>query len=173
MSWKDDFISKFSEEAYAKRLEGRRMWGRKLSGGEKQRSQDRRDANPEQSREYDRAWRERNPETNIEKGRKVSRKGGAYYKNHMKYKQTGLSGEREHVRMRHAYYWRPYKNIIAPDSQLHHQWVPGTAKYTGLALVEKDQHMHGVIDVIKILKGEITLFTESEIREQEVKNIRE
>jgi hypothetical protein len=129
MSWKDDFIAKHGEEAYCKRLEGRRTWGNKLPGGEAQRSRKQRAADPEKYREYERAWRERNPETNIEKGRKVSRKGGAYYEKKQKYKQTGLSGEREHVRMRHGYYWRPYKNIIAPGSQLHHQWVPGTAKY--------------------------------------------
>jgi hypothetical protein len=68
--------------------------------------------------------------------------------------------------MRHGYYWRPYKNIIAPGSQLHHNWIPGTADYTGLALVEADQHMRGFIEVIQILEGKITLFTEKEIREQ-------
>jgi hypothetical protein len=41
MSWKDDFIAKHSEEAYAKRVERRREWGRNLPGGEKKRSQDR------------------------------------------------------------------------------------------------------------------------------------
>jgi hypothetical protein len=166
VSWKDSYIAKHGEAAYAKRLEQRREWGKKLPGGEKQLSQDRRDANPEESRVNDRAWRERNPQKIIEKGRKVSRKGGAYYEKKQKYKQTGLSGEREHIRMRHGYYWRKYKNFVAPDSQLHHQWVPNTAKYTGLALVEKDQHMRGVIDVIQILDGKITLLTEKEIREQ-------
>ena len=31
-------------------------------------------------------------------------------------------------------------------------------------VVEKDQHIHGFIDVIQILEGEITLFTEEEIK---------
>lgn len=171
MSFKSDYIAKHGEAAYAKRLERRREWGRKLPGGEKQRSQERRDANPEQAREHDRAWRERNPDKIIEKGRKVSRKGGAYYEKKQKYKQTGIPGEREHIRMRHGYYWRPYKRIIAPDSVLHHQWRPGTAEYDGIALVETDQHMHGFVKVIEILDGKITLLTEKEIREQEVKNI--
>lgn len=165
MSWKDDYLAKFGQEAYDNHLARRREWGANLEGGEAQRSQDRRDANPEQSREYDRAWRDRNPQKVIEKGRKVSRKGGAYYEKKQKYKQTGLSGEREHVRMRHGYYWRPYKNLIAQGSQLHHEWIEGTAEYTGMALVETDQHMHGIIDVIEILEGKITLLTEKEIRE--------
>ena len=86
MSFKEDFIERHGEEAYAATLERRREWGKKLPGGEKQRSQDRRDADPEQSREYDRAWRERNPQKTIEKGRKISRKGGAYYEKKKIYK---------------------------------------------------------------------------------------
>ena len=168
ISWKESYIAKHGEEAYAKRLERRREWGANLPGGEKQRSQDRRDADPEKWREYDRAWRERNPETNIEKGRKISRKGGAYYEKKKIYKQTGISGERERVRMRDSYRWRPYKRIIAPESQLHHAWRPNSAEYSGLALVEADAHMHGTIKVIRILEGEISLLTEKEIREQKI-----
>lgn len=169
MSWKDDFIAAHGEDAYAKKLERRREWGRKLPGGEKQRSQERRDADPDKWREYDRAWNRKNPEKIKAKGRKISRKGGKYYDKKRIYKQTGISGERERVRMRDAYYWRPYKRIIAPDSQLHHNWSsPDSAEYTGLALVEKDAHMHGIIDVIQILKGEITIFTEKEIQEQAI-----
>jgi len=32
-----------------------------------------------------------------------------------------------------------------------------------LALVEKDQHMRGIIDVIEVLEGKITLLTEEAI----------
>jgi hypothetical protein len=137
-SWKDSYIAKFDEEAYAKRIERRRKWGENLPGGEAQRSREQRAADPEKYRGYERAWQKRNPEKIIEKGRKVSRKGGKYYEKKQKYKQTGIPGERERVRMRHGYYWRPYKRIIAPDSVLHHQWRPGTAEYDGIALVEKD-----------------------------------
>ena len=116
MAFKSDFIAKHGEAAYAKRLERRREWGANLPGGEKQRSQDRRDMDPEQSREYDRAWRERNPEKTKDKGRKVSRKGGKYYKKQLEYKQTGLQGERNKIRYKHANQWREYKHIIAPES---------------------------------------------------------
>lgn len=170
MSWKDIFIAKYGIEAYERRLARRREWGRQLPGGEKQRSQDRRDADPEQAREHDRAWRERNPDKVIEKGRKVSRKDGKYYDKKQKYKQTGISGERERVRMRDRNRWRPYKRIIAPESQIHHEWIPQTAEYRGVALVEANAHMHGFVDVIQILDGEITLLTEEEIRKQKCKN---
>ena len=74
--------------------------------------------------------------------------------------------------MRDSYQWRQYKRIIAPGSQLHHQWIPKTSDYTGLALVEVNPHKYGIINVIEILDGEITLFTEKEIQEQEIKDIR-
>lgn len=77
--------------------------------------------------------------------------------------RTGIQGDRNKIRDIHRYKWRQYKRIIAPDSQLHHQWEPNSAEYAGVALVEKDAHMHGFIKVIEILEGEINLFTEKEI----------
>ena len=164
ISWKDSYIAKHGEDAYTKRLEQRREWGKKLPGGEAQRSQERRDADPEQAREYDRAWRERNPQKTIEKGKKVSQKGGAYYKNHMKYRQTGIQGEREKIRCKHGNQWRGYKRIVAPKSQVHHQWRKDSSEYDGIALVEAKAHRYGIIDVIQIIEGEITIFTEEELR---------
>lgn len=76
----------------------------------------------------------------------------------------GNQGERNKIRMKHANQYRPFKQIIAPDSQIHHEWIPETAEFRGVALVEKDQHMHGFIDVIKILEGKITLLSEKEIK---------
>ena len=66
----------------------------------------------------------------------------------------------------HGNLWRKYKNIIAPESQIHHEWIPGTANYRGVALVEADQHMHGIVDVIEILEGKITLLTEDKVKEK-------
>ena len=166
MSWKEDYIAEFGEAAYNKKLAQRKEWGQNLLGGEAQRSRYRRAADPEKWRGYSKEWRRNHPEKAIEYGRQVSRKGGKFYEKKQKYKQTGIPGERERTRMRHGYYWRKYKNFVAPESQLHHQWVPNTADYTGLALVEKDAHQYGRIDVIQILEGEITLLTEKEIREQ-------
>lgn len=166
MSFKSEYIAKHGEEAYAKRLEHRREWGRRLPGGEAQRSRERREEDPKKWRTYYRERSRKDPEKVKEKGRQVSRKGGKYYEKKQKYKQTGIPGERERIRMRHGYYWREYKNFVAPNSELHHQWVPNTAEYTGLALVEKDAHRHGDIDVIQIIEGEITLLSERDIQEQ-------
>lgn len=115
------------------------------------------------------AWVEAHPENVRKNNRMHSRKGGRGYARKLIYGRTGIPGEKNKIRALHSLKWRQYKNIIAPNSQLHHQWEIGTAKYTGLALVEADSHMHGFINVIKILKGGITLFTEKEIREQEVR----
>ena len=109
-------------------------------------------------------WRGRNPAKVATLNREINRKGGKYYEAKLKYNITGVQGERAQIRTKHAKYYRPFKRIIASASQLHHEWIPETASYMGLALVEKDQHMHGYIDVIQILEGEITLLSEEEIR---------
>lgn len=107
-----------------------------------------------------RKWRVEYPESSKE----ISNKGGKYYERTLKYNRTGLRGERRKIRTIHSHKWLLYKRIIAPNSQIHHQWRPQSAEYDGLALVEADQHMFGFIDVIQVLEGEITLFTEEEIR---------
>ena len=111
-----------------------------------------------------RAWREAPPEKLEEIRRQQARKGGKRYEKTLEYDHTGLQGEKRRVRTNHGTKYRPYKDIIAPDSQIHHQWVPGTSDYDGVALVEKDQHMRGFVDVIRILEGDITVFTEEELR---------
>ena len=136
MSWKEDFIKRYGEGAYERKLEQMRQ------------------------------WKEANPNKAEELNHDVGRKGGKYYEKKLKYQHTGLQGERNKVRKLHGRRWRKYKNIIAPDSQLHHQWLPDKSEYSGLALVEADLHMHGIIDVIRILDGEITVFTEKELRER-------
>ena len=133
---KEEFIARRGEAAYEKKLEQNH-----------QRALD----NPDRVREY-----------HEEHGRK----GGKYYLKWRKYQITGLRSARNVIRTMHRRHWRNYKTIIAPDSQIHHEWVPGTSNYNGVALVEKDQHRHGIIDVIQILDGDITLLTEKEIRER-------
>ena len=130
---KKEHIARYGEEAYAKMLA------------------------------QDRAWQKAHPEEIAALCREQSNKGGKRYKKRLIYDHTGLRGERMKLRYKHGNLWRPYKNIIAPLSQIHHEWIPGTAEYTGVALVEADQHMHGFIDVIEILKGTITLLSEEEI----------
>ena len=146
---KEERITKYGERAYAKLLVQSRKWYSE---------------NQEEVLESRRKWRDANPEESCKGSRNQSRRGGKYYSKARAYESTGLRAKRRRIRMKHANRWRRYKKIIAPGSQLHHQWRPGTDRYSGLALVETDQHMNGFIDVIKILEGEITLFSEKEIR---------
>ncbi|MCK4529331.1 hypothetical protein KAW18_18360 [candidate division WOR-3 bacterium] len=111
-------------------------------------------------------WRETHQDKVKVNNQECSRKGGKYYEKGLEYQRTGLQGERHIIRMKHGNKYRPFKQIIAPGSQIHHEWTPETAEYMGVALVEKDQHMHGYVDVIKVLEGKITLLTEKEIKEQ-------
>lgn len=41
---------------------------------------------------------------------------------------------------------------------VHHDWVGDTAEYTGVALVEREEHQRGIINVVAILDGEIANF---------------
>lgn len=149
MSWKDEYIAKYGEEAYARHLIHGRKWRKK---------------NLEMTREMIKGWTGRNSEKVIEYGRQRCRKGGEYYERALEYQRTGLRRERNKIRRKHGDMWRLYKRIIAPGSVLHHQWQPDSAEYDGVALVEEDKHQHGIIDVIQILEGEITLFTEEFLR---------
>ena len=145
---KEDFIRRHGEEAYEekKRESKERYWN-----------------DPKGNNEECRKWREKNPDHVRANSKEQCNKGGRYYEKCRKYNSAGLRHERNRVRRKHATHYRSFKRIIAPESQLHHQWLPETADYRGVALVEANQHMHGIIDVIQILEGEITLFTEAEV----------
>jgi hypothetical protein len=164
---KEEYIKRYCEAAYPKKLEQRRAWGE--AHPEKVREQTRAwyEAHPGKRREQHRAWEESHPEEVLAGHREQCRKGGKRYDKHLIYQHTGLRGARNKIRRNHARQYQQFKKIIAPDSQVHHQWIPETSEYTGVALVEADRHMHGFVDVIKVLKGEITLFTEKEIRESQ------
>ena len=125
-----------------------------------------RDGHLEEARESVRVWNLNNPEEVKANSLEASRKGGKYYEKRLEYRRTGLQGQRNKIRSAHRKQYYPYKKVIAPDSQLHHEWIPNTADFRGVALVEKNQHMHGYIDVIQILEGEITLLTEEEIKKR-------
>ena len=150
---KEEFIRRRGVVAYEKKLQQGRDWAMR------HRQQCR-----EELKAKNKEWSEKNPEKVIAYHLEANRKGGKRYEQQREYDSKGLPHDRKLVRMKHAHLYRPYKKIIASASQIHHQWLPDTANYTGLALVEADQHMHGYIDVIQILEGKITLFTEAEIR---------
>ena len=86
----------------------------------------------------------------------------AWFEKHPEHKSKdvkgGIRNGRQTARNKSWALWNPYKKIIAPESILHHEWIPETAEFRGLALVDTMKHDEGIIDVIQILEGEITLF---------------
>ena len=161
---KEEYIKRHGIKAYEKKLQQTRDWGKWHRKEKKDNSQKWAKTHPEESREIKRLWKRNHPDK-VKEGRdEYTRKGGKHYESQLKYFSKGVPHERKLVRGKHGRLYTPYKKIIAPDSQIHHEWIPETGNYKGVALVEKDQHMHGFIDVIQILEGKLTLFTEEEIR---------
>lgn len=145
---KEEYIKKHGKAAYEKQQQQTRDW---------------RIANPDKVKATS---AKHNPESNRKNNPEISRKDGKYYKRRRQYQMDGVPHERELVRGKHQRHYTQYKKIIDPEglTQIHHEWIPETADFRGVALVEKDQHQHGYIDVIQILEGEITLLTEEEIK---------
>ena len=134
---KEEYIKKYGAPAYKKHEEQTKEWRR---------------AHPALVKKYG------------EPLRQERRKGGRYYEKKRYCQMHGIPHEKDLIRGGHQRSYTPFKKIIAPKSQIHHEWIPETAEYGGVALVEADQHLQGFIDVIQILEGEITLFTEEAIR---------
>ena len=146
---KEDFIKRRGQAAYDKQLQQGRDW---------------KAWHHEESNVQSRMWAVNNSERGKANDREKCRKGGKNYAHTLEYHKTGLQGEKNKIRSRHAHHYYRYKRLIAPASQIHHEWIPGTADFRGIALVEANQHMHGFVDVIKILNGKITLLTEKEVK---------
>lgn len=146
---KKEFIRRYGEKAWEKVCQKSREWSRD---------------HPEKVKAKSAEWLRTHPEEHAQNNRDSHRKGGKYYEHHREYNSTGLQGKRNRIRRKHAKHYQQYKKIIAPDSVLHHEWIQETANFRGVALVEKGQHQYGVIDVIQILEGEITLMTEEGVR---------
>ena len=161
---KEERIAKYGEAAYKKKLEQVRAWQEEHKEEEKAYSKKYYKEHKEEENARSKKYREKNPEQVVANGQEQGRRGGKHYAKKLKYEHTGLQGARNRIRYKHGREWKPYKDIIAPDSQIHHEWVPDTAEYRGIALVEAEQHMHGIIDVIEILDGKITLLTEEQVR---------
>jgi hypothetical protein len=160
---KAEYIAKYGEDAWEQVLERSQIYAKAHPEKGRNRQQRWVERNREQSRENSKKQREKYPEKVKAKNREMDRKGGKYYERKLEYDRRGLRKLRRRVRQKHAKQWRKYKDIIAPDSQIHHEWIDNTAEYRGIALVEATPHQYGVIDVIIILDGKITLLTEAKI----------
>jgi hypothetical protein len=170
---KEERIARYGEEAYERYLEQRRAWGKAHKKEEKARKKKYREEHKEEAKAQTKRWQEEHPEkvkaNSTRSSQEQGRKGGKYYDITLEDNRTGLRGERNKIRTKHGKQYRPYKMIIAPDSQIHHEWIPDTSEYRGVALVEAEQHMHGIVDVIEILEGSITLLTEEEVKRKQIK----
>jgi hypothetical protein len=136
---KEKCIERYGEDEYERRLTMSREWNRE---------------HPEEHQAGRERWEKEHPE-----------KVAEYKRRHHK---TGIQGLKNKVRTKDADFYRRFKKVIAPTSQLHHEWSNnGTAEYTGVALVEADQHMYGFVEVIHVVRGEISLFTEASLQGRE------
>ena len=180
---KEERIRRYGKEAYKKMQQQIQEWNEQhqeekrnsnqewvRTHQEEKRNSDREygRAHQEEAKERNQLWGFNNPEKTKARQHEGNRKGGKYYEQQHKHQMNGIPHEKALVRGKHKRIWTPYKRIIAPESQIHHQWLPNTSKYRGIALVEKEQHIHGFVDVIQILEGEITLLTEEEVRNEGV-----
>ena len=153
---KAECIKRYGIEAYEKVLQQNQDWRREHP-----------EENKETHQKWNRIWGQTHPREVKAHSQEQHRKGGKYYAHNQQHQMNGIPYEKGLVRGKHHRQWGGYKKIIDPQglTQIHHDWVNnGTSDYRGVALVEKDQHQQGYIDVIQILEGEITLLTEEEIK---------
>jgi len=160
---KEERIARYGEEAYQKQLAQQRTYYKANKEEENARAKKWREEHQEQVK----AYIEEHSEQVIANNHESDRKGGKHYAKKLEYNHTGLRGERSRIRVKHAIQWRPFKTIVAPESQIHHEWIPDTSDYRGVALVEANAHQYGIIDVIQILEGKITLLTEEQVIRRE------
>ena len=159
---KEEYIKRYGKVAYEKHLQQSRDWYAAHPAQKKAADTRWYAAHSEQKKAAVACWVAANPEKVLANNQEHSCKGGKYYEKWLEYLRTGLQAERNKIRAKHRRQYQAIKQAT-PNSVLHHEWIPGTAKYRGLALVEKVPHQNGIIKPILILEGEITLFTEKKI----------
>jgi hypothetical protein len=83
--------------------------------------------------------------------------------------QNKVARKRGNIRNIHGRF-KPYKwlknglKLQGFDPQIHHEWIPRTTEYTGIALVEAKDHMRNIIKPLIILEGEIVWTNETDER---------
>lgn len=164
---KEEFIKRYGEVAYEKKLQRQRDYHVRHRKEDNIKTREWGLQHREEATANVKRWRKANPDKALKISREICGKGGKYYEKHLKGEQTGLRGERNLIRNKHHILYQTIKQAT-PNSVFHHEWIPGTAKYRGVASVDKEAHQNGIIKVIHILDGKITLLTEEEISEQGV-----
>jgi hypothetical protein len=172
---KEEVIARYGEAAWQRQLEQSKAWNKAHPEERKANKRRYREKHPEQEKAAAKArakryyeahkeevlartkkWQEEHPEEVIAHNQEEGRKGGKYYERKLAYEHTGLQGARNRIRMKHNREFKEIKDTLAVEVELHHEWVPDTSEYRGMAFVEKDAHRNGFIDVILLLDGEIT-----------------
>ena len=131
---KDEFIARYSEVKYQRMPARVKAWNRAHPEKVRAHQVKRREEHREELTAYSKRYKEEHPEERAIMHSEQCRKNGKRYRKTQIYNHTGLQGERNKIRYKHAIQWRKYKEVIAPKSQCHHQWCPQSASYTGLAL---------------------------------------
>ncbi|MBE9594226.1 MAG: hypothetical protein IMF19_12210 [Proteobacteria bacterium] len=165
---KEEVIKRYGEEAWQKMLAQGREYYKEHKEEKKAYNKKYREEHKEEEKAYQKRYNEEHPEevkaNSTRSSHEQNRKGGKYYDKNLEDKRTGLRGERNRIRNKHAREFREIKDTLAEEVELHHEWIGDTAEYRGVALVEKDAHRNGFIDVILLLDGKITLLTEEEVK---------
>ena len=134
---KEEYIARHGEDAWERHLGKKRTWKK---------------AHPEQR------WDIKYPEKAKALQRESCRKGGKHYEKRRERDKKGLRHERILIRNRHRKEFHEIKDTLAVEVELHHEWIGDTTEYRGMAFVEKVAHRNGIIDVILLLDGEITIY---------------
>lgn len=135
--------------------------GVKMAARESGKSAEYRKGNPEKVKKLKRKGDVANPAKVRGYSLDQSTKGGKGYLKMRAYSQQPVPNARHRVRARHETKYRGIKLLLESffeglKLQLRHQWLSGTAEYTGLALVDTERHQRGIISVVYPLEGVIT-----------------
>ena len=84
-------------------------------------------------------------------------KGGTHYEKEKEYNRTGLRGERHRIRCIHRKAYRLFKKFFGIDTNIHHEWIPGTAKYRSICVLEVEDHKD------KMFENPVLFFTNNQL----------
>ena len=107
---KEEIIKRYGPEEYKRRLAKNRT---------------RTPAQRDVAKALANAWHTAHPEEVKRHNDQICHKYGKRYQKHLGYMRSGLPGERHRIRIKHGKLWGRYKQIVAPESEIHHLWVPG------------------------------------------------
>ena len=65
--------------------------------------------------------------------------------------------EKHNIRNHHQRKYKPLRRMF-PGAVIHHQWIGKSSLYDGVALVDGKLHHSNIIEIIRLLEGEITKF---------------